>query len=694
MNDYNKKNDAPYITKDFLQGEDSLYNTLSSLDLSYQDIMQAISSIVEKEGMGDSKKIELLDNLWKVNFEIKPPSMEEFLTPQFIGPVADKLFDHVKKTLIEFMNPDPNNKKRVLALSTHIGWGKSSASVLLVLFIIVNLSYMRSPKRFFNLNEMGSLVAVMLSFTLKKANQLLLQPFFQTLKASPIFHATRKEDGLPRKQNEIPKGHIAYTTAGRMGSLQFEKDIHIVTLSDRASLLGMNVFAGIASEISFWIQKGVGIEEIWGSFQDLRNRINNRFAHSYMTATILDSSPIDMDLSPIDKWLYSGEALEDPEVMFINAKTWESFPEKFPIWNKTGETFPVFRGSSSKPPKLIEREEELKDYDPEDIYNVPIDDKLAFQQNLRKKIADDCAFPSGGLLKLFENVTYIDNIFSPILKNVTHPIEIPEERDPTHLIWDQVKDIFFINIDGNYSFYRSPKEKRTIHIDLSETGDISGIAMSHKELNIKGEQIIIHDFLIPLHKGKSRINIDAVCDFVLDLYRIGKIDIYKVTADRYQSSAILQRMRREGFNASNQSVDKETAPYMLYSSWVKSGRVKAGKSIHLKNNLRSLVEMKRDSGSIKVDHIQGDPIYEDGLPFEKSMVGYRAKDISDVACGSAYPLITELEDLPIYTFDDRVDQNGKEQSLEKILEKIYKSKLLTKSSIQKEKEERLSNISN
>jgi len=175
--------------------------------------------------------------------------------------------------------------------------------------------------------------------------------------------------------------------------------------------------------------------------------------------------------------------------------------------------------------------------------------------------------------------------------------------------------------------------------------------------------------------------------FVISLqHRLGRINIFKITADRYQSSAILQRMRREGFNAGLLSVDKETAPYMLYSSWIKSGRVKSGFSIHLKNNLKSLIESRRDSGSVKIDHIQGDPIYEDNLPIERSMVGYRAKDISDAASGSAYTLITEMEDLPIYTFDDRMKGETSDQTLNRVLSKLHSGMSLTKSPMQLERE--------
>ena len=641
-------------------------------DLNNEEVQQAIELITNNSEITETQKTDLINNLWKINYIVKPPTMEEFLTPQYIGAVADKLFPHVRRVLTDFMNPSLDNKKRVLALSTHIGYGKSSVSTILILYIMVHLSYMKSPKKFFNLNEMGSLVAVLLSFTLKKASQTLLQPFIQLLKASPIFHQTRTEDGLVGKQKAIPINHIAYTTAGRMGAVQLAKDIHITVISDRASLLGMNVFAGVASEISFWIEKGISVEEIWSTFTDLRDRINNRFNHAYLTATILDSSPIDIDLSPIDKWLYTpGEADSDPEVMFINAKLWDSFPEKFPIWLKTGETFSVYRGSGAKPPKIIYDDKELQDFSDDEIFHVPIDLKLQFEQNLKKNIADGCAYPAGGLMKLFEAYHYIDEIFSPILKNVYTPIEIPEERDPTRLIWDQIKDKFFIHLGNNhYEFYRSPMEKRSIHIDLSETGDISGIGMSHKELNIKGEIIIIHDFLIPLHKGQTRINIDAVIEFILDLKRLGKIKLFKVTADQYQSATLLQRLRRENIDAEKLSVDKETGPYMVYSSWVKSGKIKAGNSIHLKNNLKSLVEVRREKGSIKIDHIQGSPIYTDSGSWITSQIGYRAKDISDVACGSAYNLIIDTS-IPKYIFDDRITEASSEASKQKVLKGIH-----------------------
>lgn len=557
----------------------------------------------------------------------------------------------------------------------------SSLSSILVLYIIVQLQYMRNPKKYFNLSEMGSIVIALLSFTQKKANQLLMKPFVNLLKLSPIFHQVRMEERLAPKQKSLPRGHISYTHAGRLGSAQFSKDIHISIISDRADLLGLNIIAGIASEISFFAQRGIPPEEIWGTFTDLRERINSRFANAYLTTTILDSSPIDLEISPIDKWLYSGEASKDPEVMLVNDKHWDVFPEKYKIWRKTGETFPIFRGNSSKPPKMLDPKE-IKNYAPDDIYRVPIDKKLAFQQNLKKSIADLCAYPSGGISKLFENMQFIEKMFTPLLKNQYFPIEIPEEKNPKELIWNQIRDKFFIEISPNvYEFYRSPLEPRAIHIDLSETGDISGLTMSHLELNTKGERVILHDFNLPLQKGNTRINIDAVCEFILDLRDKGNMNLFKVTADQYQSASILQRLRREDIDAEKLSVDRETTPYMLYASEIKGGRVKCGRSIHLKNNLKSLIEQISDKGHKKVEHIKGEPIYEDDFLYDITergwnmcQVGFKAKDVSDSSCGSAYTLLTEYQEIPRYIFNEALMK--KDMTVKKIALKNLKKKYL------------------
>ena len=643
-----------HMLSDLVFGDEQVSNRQEFEEMTGDEILQATDVIFSKNYLTDEQKFFFFNNIWRISYKYRPPSMEEFLTPKWIGGVADTLYPHVRDTLIKFT--DPNRKKRVLALSTCISWGKSSASAIIAVWIIVHLSYMRNPKMFFNLSEMGSLVVALMSFTQVKVKQLLLQPFYNLMKSSPIFHRTTREDRLPIKQVEIPEGHIAYTSAGRMGAFQFTRDIHITIASSRNDLLGLNIVLGIVSEISYWINSGISIDEIWGSFSDMRERVNSRFARRYLSGVILDSSPLDLSLSPIDKWLYEGHAAQDPEVMIVTAKHWEVFPEKYPKWRRTGESIPVFRGDAGSPPMVLKTDHEKGKYRPEEILHFPIDLEQSLRNpgEMKKIVADLAGWPAGGIAKLIESKQDLEKIFTPTLNNLYTSIDAPESSNPEGLIWNKVKDLFFVQVGKNWEFYRAPRAPRTIHMDLSESGDMAALAMNHFEIDSKsGQNIIVNDFTIIISPKKSRINLDSICYFILDLKRKAHMNFYKITADQYQSSALLQRLKRHNIEVDRLSVDRDVTPYRVVISWILNERVKVGKNIFLKNNFLSLQEIINDKGKVKIDHTNGNIIYEDGGDWDLSIMGVNAKDASDAFTGSAYILISELENvIPQYQWVD------------------------------------------
>lgn len=121
-----KKIDAIDMMKDILSGDENLLkkwenniNAMGGMDtiqtalkwLQESDINQDYKNIIASEG-------------WRLNYYRKPPTPEEFLTYDWIGPQAESTWPNVKKCFIEFMDPNPLNPKRNLALSTSIGWGK------------------------------------------------------------------------------------------------------------------------------------------------------------------------------------------------------------------------------------------------------------------------------------------------------------------------------------------------------------------------------------------------------------------------------------------------------------------------------------------------------------------------------------------------------------------------------------------
>ena len=601
-----------------------------------------------------------------INYRLNPPTMEQFLSEKWIGPTGSSIYKHVKKVLTEFWADD--SPYRNLLLSSCIGFGKTLAAVISGLFVATNLSLMRDPKGFHGLSEATSLSIGLVSFSLQKIEQILIQPFITILETAPMFKKITQEGQLKREQKENPN-KICWSTAGRVGELQFPNDIHIIVASTSYHLLGLTLVGVILSEINYFIQRGISPEKIWRVYNDAKGRIFSRFSNRHFATTILDSSPNDMELSPIDKYIFGGKAQKDQSNYVVIANHWDTFPEKYKEYQKTKKTFPVFRGGGSRPPKILSNDE-LKNYNPLEIFHVPIDAYNKFQDDLKKSIKDFCGFPSGAVGKLFDNIEDIENMFSPQLENVYSYIQAPASKDPEKLIWNQIKDDFFSDFGGYCEFYRASREKRYIHVDLAESGDAAGIGIVHPECDEKtGKMMIIVDMSIAIAPKKDKINLDAIACFLDDLYRIGRLPIAKITFDQFQSSTIIQRLKRLGYEADTFSVDRDTQPYRIFASYVRNGRIKAGRNIVLKNNLKSLQEVRKGD-RIKIDHVSiTSPVFHNE-DWDTSLVGIGQKDLSDAVCGATACCIAEYRGTPKYQFDTEADNLSDEENERRMYEKI------------------------
>lgn len=644
-----KLQNSSYILKDLVQGDEALASREEIQLLSNKDVRDALRIILGSPNLSEKERVNLVSNSWRIHYRVKPPTMEEFLTPEWIGPTATSIFPHVKEILTDYYQPDAPYRNLILASA--IGTGKSFTSALWSLYVTTQLWAMRDPKKFFNLSQATSMVHGLISFTMDKAAQLLLQPFMQILLSSPKFRRVKLEERLAVRQQEYPD-EICFTTAGKMGVLQFTNDVHYILASSPANLLGLNMITAVLSEISFFIDKGFSTEYINRIYQDSKRRVRSRFGDNFLSGTVIDSSPNDLELSPIDQYIFSGRAEKDPKNYVVTGSQWEYIPHKFPEWQRTGKTFPVFRGDSGNPPRILLETTELQEFEPEEIYFVPIDARDLFEEDILKSVKDLCGYPGGSSGTLLRNDLAIEKMFVPNLKNTYTHIVVPADKDPKDLIWNIIKDQFFIPFDKGFEFYRSPLEKRYIHVDLSETGDMAGIGMVHPERTKDGGIMYVTDFTIAISPEKGRINIDAVRLFIQDLKEKGNIPIESVTFDQYQSSTSIQYLKTKGINASLFSVDRDKKVYLTYISYILSGRVMAGRNIYLKNNLKSLQEVTMNSGRKKIDHTKGKIIYWDGANWESSQMGKFAKDVSDAHCGAVWSALHNFTGVVRYVWDE------------------------------------------
>jgi hypothetical protein len=636
------------MSKDIIYGDDNDKLLERFNKYTYEDIRKAIKLIVNNSELSEEKKHFFLNNSWKIFYKEKPPTMEEFLTPAWIGSTANNLFPHVRSTLCEFFHP--LSEYRYAFLASCIGYGKSTWAAIAELFVLANILLMKNPKKFFGLAQSSTIVEVLVSFTLMKAKQLLLNPFKNIMEDSPKFKRIKLRDQLESKQKEYPN-QICYTTASRIGGvLEFGNDFHILLSSDPSSLLGLSIISVVMSEISFFIDRGISPEVIWKTFTESKGRVISRFGTRYLSSVIVDSSPNDFEL-PLDNYIFSGKAETERDDngikrnYVITSNHWSVHPYNYPVWLETKKEFPLFRGSSGRVPKIL-HEEEIENFNKEDIVSVPIDIKQIFIDDIRKATRDYVGWPSGGLNKCLDDIEIINNVFTDRLLNIDTYIFASAEKQPEKLIWDQVKNKFFVKIGDKYEFYRYPNEKRYLHLDLAETGDLASLSMCHKEM-YQGLEYIIGDFTINVCANKGRINLDAFYEFILDLHKEGRVYLGKITGDSWgPTKAYIQRLKRDEFEADVLSVDRDTAPYYSLFTYIKTGRFKVGKNYILKGNLKSLIEVKSEQrgGKIykKIDHTKGHVSFDlNNMDWENSHLGINGKDCSDSVCGAFYNCITD-----------------------------------------------------
>lgn len=123
LNDKSALANTQDIMKDIMAGDDKAYSLIKSMNLDIDAIKTAISYLVNNPKLDESEKLNLVNESWRINYRRKPPTPEEFITTEYLGPVALHTYDRVKNVFKEFM--DPSKNYRNLILYPHIGWGKA-----------------------------------------------------------------------------------------------------------------------------------------------------------------------------------------------------------------------------------------------------------------------------------------------------------------------------------------------------------------------------------------------------------------------------------------------------------------------------------------------------------------------------------------------------------------------------------------
>jgi hypothetical protein len=518
------------------------------------------------------------------------------------------------------------------------------------------LYHCRDVKKLLGQSSATNLAIVFISFTENKVKEVLAEILQNMMVSSPKFSRCQTLDQMNRKRKN-DSSQIYWTTAGSTNFMTVG-DLNVKVTSSLSRLLGLSTPLVTLSEMNFYSEANKSPEEALTVYQKAIDRVYSRLHGHPLGRTVLDSSPHDRTL-PIENYVWN-TIRKDPikynNYYMVTGSQWDmsSFKPDYPLFHEQGLSIPAYIGSGSKDPRIISPNE-LKDFHDDEIIHIPEDLRQQAETRLKETIRDYGGVPMGGDDVLIRNNIILDNLFNDSLRNIYLGIKAPSDVNPEGLIWEQVKNKFFIKSSKEkYEFYRYPNATRYVSVDQSISGDTTGIAMSHVEINNDGELVYVTDFTLAIPPNKKRINMDAIKLFIHDLRRYGNIKIGCISFDRFSSEPTIQYLKLHGFNVENLSVDITMSPYLNYVSLMEQNRVKMGRNIYMKNNLKSLriVETPRAKKK-KIDHLIGTiDSTNASTEWDISRIGYYAKDISDAVVASVELAVMYGSKSPRYIYSE------------------------------------------
>ena len=537
-------------------------------------------------------------------YESVPVDIETFINdPFYIGEIYGEgrvypyWLDKLKKLF-----PNPLYSPFIeVCITGCIGAGKSTVSIIGVLYDLYRVTLLKDPHKKFKLIPTTPIVITLITATMDLAGAVLADQLIDVIGCSPYFRSKL----LPGKGDKIDEE-------------MFPHHVGIAYGSRMRHSLGKAVIGAIIDEANF--QNAVADQAVQ-NYNSIRRRMFSRFmtkggevpcrmwvVSSRNESTSFLESHIDAERN-------------NPKVAIFEPAIWEVQAHKG-IYS--GATFPVFIGSDIEQPKVITSDAELDDYQGR-VIQVPVEYRKDFENNLPGALQDLAGVATRNGVNLIYNVEALDR--SMCLENCM-------TTDELHLTLndnDQIADFYKGNL---------PKGKYYVHLDGGLRSDRFGFAMSRVTEQItvtttsavSGVEVskISPAVETPLVFGikalpGSEVPFWKVRVFLVYLRSQG-VNIALITCDGYQSADMMQLLTKLGFNVKYASVDKTKDPYLKLSSNILLSLIKMAKSRILRTELINLQNLPK-----KIDHPA--TIVVDG----KQVAG--GKDIADAVASSSYEAI-------------------------------------------------------
>ena len=256
-------NNISSILKDVMAGDLEAANRPEYRCLNFPQIKAALDWLVANNNLDSTLKSLLFTESWRLNFRDKPPLPKEFTTEKYIGDMAETLFPWLSEYFLDFF--DPLKPYRSGVLTSCIGAGKSTISVLMNAYLSVLFALMHKPYKYYGYAPSTVFTLVYGGWSQKKASELLLEPLLNLLRSSPYFEQCRTWEDMI-KANKLfyesngPIDKIYWTRASPTSELMFSNGLNVKIVSSAGDILGQNIIAGTLSELAFFRENGWALD--------------------------------------------------------------------------------------------------------------------------------------------------------------------------------------------------------------------------------------------------------------------------------------------------------------------------------------------------------------------------------------------------------------------------------------------------
>lgn len=488
-------------------------------------------------------------------------------------------------------------------------------AVLIAAYLLHRILCLKDPIAYFHLKATEKIVFAFMNIKLALAEEIADSKFQNTIKSSPWFLEHGKLEGRTKKV-WVPQTYI-----NSNGEEQIAVDIKIGSQAD--DLIGLPIYYCFCDEISF--QRNQDIEKQKKKANDILDTaiggMKTRFVHKGKNPTLLVlASSKRSDKSFLEEHMKKKLVSEKENVYISDGSVWEVKPKG----TYSEKTFRIALGNKFLQSMIIPDDDSDAKYIAKGykIIEAPIDFKADFIDDIDRSLCDFAGISSSSITKYINgaavNDILTDRIKNPFTKEILEIGDAPDDDVQYYNFFDISK------IDPNLK-----SKPLFIHLDMSYTGDMTGIAgvfikgkkPSTNGLDQSKDLFFSLAFSVNIKAPKGRhISFEKNRNFIYWLKEKG-FNIKGITSDTFQSYDTGETLRAKGYPYSVLSVDRcdtnrVCVPYQYFRSTIYEKRIEMYNDKIL---ISELIDLERNIDTGKVDHPDGG-----------------AKDAADAVCGAVF----------------------------------------------------------